>query len=120
MTDTPPPERRFWQVHLSTVVMMTLAAGILGIANVYERRSGIAGKADVIVHYGFPLYATRTIRHVNGELDIGDDKAAALVEHLDAGGILWGGLLLNIAFGLVSVGGVAVAFEYLVRRRSKP
>jgi hypothetical protein len=34
MTDTPPTKRRFWQIHLSTAVVMMVLASLLVWANV--------------------------------------------------------------------------------------
>jgi hypothetical protein len=42
MTDTPP-KRRFWQIHLSTILLMSLSAGFIGWINFKDRHSGYGG-----------------------------------------------------------------------------
>jgi hypothetical protein len=39
MTDKPPPKRRFWQMHLLTLLLMTLAAGEVLWLNVSVRET---------------------------------------------------------------------------------
>jgi hypothetical protein len=96
-----------------------LTASVLVLLNVRERRYGIAGKPDICVHHGFPLYAIGAVRYVDGDTGIHPDKAVALRDHFETGGILWSGMLFNIVFGIALLGGFAAISEYIIGLRSR-
>src|SRR3954463_5907823 len=59
------PKRRFFQIHLSTAVVLMLVAGVLVWANVTERTS-IKNRSDPpglwieYTHFGWPFFARST------------------------------------------------------------
>jgi hypothetical protein len=111
MTDTQAPKRRFWQIHLSTAVVMMVVASVCLFVNLQWRfsESSTYSSAD----------------DVPGEIQIQGWPFAAQKR-------FWGygrewyrqiegyGLVADAVCMFVVVAGVATLSEYLIRRRSKP
>ncbi len=120
MNDTPPPKRRFWQIHLSTVMVLTVVAGLLLYLNLrpasdkYERHYSVYGWPNSVVAYnnlshvwyfvkGTPQRTYDTDWSTWGEAEGVSIRAAA-----------------NTIAALAILLLTAMASEYLIRRRSKP
>jgi hypothetical protein len=125
MTDTPPSKRRFWQLHLSTAVVVTVTAGFFVGLNVIPLRLDPLSEPSMtqIEQYGWPFrYDARYL--VSGAVQR-DIKAATF--HDDYGksteyvfGFDNSRLALNLAVAASICICVIVVSEYLIRRRSKP
>jgi hypothetical protein len=113
-TDTPP-KRRFWQVHLSTFVLLTVVSGLSLGMNLHW--SGL-DKTSNISAQGWPCaYHFRTERNAEYVYWLGSSiYKLPVVGHtppvVD--------MVVDIAVALLLVTGVAVSSEYLIRRRRKP
>jgi hypothetical protein len=105
---------RFWHIHLSTALLLMLTAGALVFANIRERRQTTQGVPGYVVQYGFPLFAIKAVRHVE-EPPPNDEhnRAAALFENVQARGLIWVGLAVNVLFAAASLAGAK-------RRRDRP
>ena len=103
MSDRP---RRFWQIHLSTAMILMLAAASLLYLNLNPQVHGFGP------WYGWPAIAYR-----------GDFAEAAFLENAfgrKITGIDSAGLLTNVTVCLGLLGVTAVLCELIIRRRSKP
>ncbi len=138
----PTPPRRFWQIHLSTaIVMMFVAAAMLYlnavphqvlIPNVrcHTRDNTISDdSAFYVLHWGWPIQTGNRVQapqHMRGldrdvYLDIGDGRddrlilspASLVIEQNEPQKCIPNAL---IAFLIVIA--VAIPFEYLQRRRA--
>jgi len=101
MSDKP---RRFWQIHLSTAVALSIAAGILLWANLTQDEMRLLPNAYT---YGWPQ---KVLGGVPAGVPLADQARA---EELEA-------TITNLAVSLSILFNVAVAVEYFTRRRSKP
>jgi hypothetical protein len=118
--DRPPPKRRFWQIHLSTAVVMMVVAGFLAFLNfsketfnLGERPYNYFRSSEQFESYGWPWkWLTRQ------EGTVQDFELRPMA------GRPWEFKLLSLTgsmvVALLMLTGTAVALEYLIRRRSKP
>ncbi len=113
---TPTPPRRFWQIHLSTaIVMMFVAAGLLYM-NTRPQHHVIVFAPSIpsiehemefdYVVYGWPFEATQMFGLPEGILD--SDAGV----HVNLG--------FDIGFALVVTTAITFAFEWFQRRRVRP
>lgn len=115
-------KRRWFQVHLSTVVVMAFVAGVLIFVNVRPRvvdLSHIPGIPSDFIQseHGWPFWSwtqvNKTWKHGHwknkNEPLVFEDKG--FIQHVPSG---WVG---NVAFAVVVLFGIAVLCEYLIRRR---
>ena len=111
MRDKP---HRFWQIHLSTAILLALSAGGLLFLNL---RQGGLDDVDRMFNgtpYGWPSVAATEywvpdMRRWNPRQEYPHP-------------LEWnaGGLIINAAVAVAVIGSVAFVAEYLIRRRSKP
>ena len=110
-----PGKRRFWQLHLATMIVMALLAGgamglnfIKGIA-IYSRLSKI--DAHVYQSYGFPCdafereYVQTFVKDGQDEVDVKGQRAFI------------GGILINLLISILGIGYAGYLFESYFRRR---
>jgi hypothetical protein len=100
MTDTPPPKRRFWQIHLSTAVVIMLTVGLFSALNFSETTYPDIYEVRGCGYYGWPL-------------------TAVVTNTSDGMEVYWSTILMNAAIALSVTLNVAFISEYIARR-SKP
>jgi len=114
--------RRFWQIHLSTAVVLTLVSGAIMYANFRPERMFLVsgwgppvseGKLphpiyEPYIHYGWPLgfYTERAPDHN----ETGWDATAYL-------GVRNSKLRMNCLYWLLILAATTVTLEFFVRRR---
>jgi hypothetical protein len=141
--DTPPPKRRFWQVHLSTAVVMTLAASGFVFMNCSPAVSLVVRSVRHITfvsgwhetRYGWPTALLISRRAFSAETrNLQKDETSAptwqnqVFSAIDRHDIKPGspeysiqtpGLAIDVALLLSGIALAAFVCEYMIRR-SKP
>jgi hypothetical protein len=111
-----PKKRRFWQLHLSTAVLLMIGTGCLLGAQMNEHYRS-PGSDELMRGIPFPMF----IRIANPKPGIHYSFETCGIYHADNG---WNYFLLvaNILLCVIVLIVVAVCSEYLIRRRegSKP
>jgi len=107
MSDKP---RRFWQIHLSTALILSLCAGAILALNLH--RDAVAAG---LYYHGWPFrcYQSKTL-----EFSFGGDAPEYNVVMPD--GVSRNELFLNICVAALLLATVGIVAEYLIRRRTKP
>jgi hypothetical protein len=145
MSDTPPPRRRLWQIHLSTaVVMMLIGSAAIYLSTKQRCTFGVLeGNVVRVETYGFPFPAFARVGWT-GEQGIAtrpdnDGLRASEVLLLDGtapdpnkkflDGVHgyevteawdWKNICYDIATMALIAFSLSYCLEYLIRRRSKP
>ena len=112
---TNKPKRRFWQIHLSTaIVLMLLASGLLGLnvqpRNTHIEYSSLPGRTH-FVQFGWPL----TLEYELQVHELGE-HVEAQDEGMSFGIKLWAAVS-NCILGVIFLLFLAMLLEYLIRRR---
>jgi hypothetical protein len=123
MTDTPPPKRRSWQIHLSTAVVAMIVAAILLYANMrYDKvdspleEDSLDGSGTTTLipnseyRHGWPSTALRYFYFPEQEAPV----------HLIRDRQFYRAVAINLISALSIVALLTVLSEYVARRRSKP
>ncbi len=126
---TAQPNRRFWQIYLSTAVVVMLAAGCLVGANVLPRQ-GQPYKLHALDSQEAAVYDTTDFGHYlirgwplefqrwyDGSNPIASAWLFVGWDREDLGLIAHRPLLADIAFGIIVLSMVAVVCERFFRRR---
>jgi len=106
--------RKFWQIHLSTAILISLAAGALLFLNL---RQGGHDDVDRVFNgtpYGFPCVAA-TRYWV-------PDMRSLIPRQEYPHPLEWNlrGVIINVAVAAAVIGSMGLISEYLIRPRSKP
>jgi hypothetical protein len=112
---TPPPKRRFWQIHLSTAVVACMFAGWFMHMNmgeptvVQEISHGTSHPPFLVI---FPSWPKSNVwrSYAYTEAD-----ALKYMQEYSTNYVS-----VNIPIGVAMLMGLVAAMEYLIRRRSKP
>jgi hypothetical protein len=111
MTDTPPPKRRFWQIHLSSVMVGVFIVSTLMFLNLRERLQYHQG------YFGFPW--DMAVR-VTSATELCGLPADYFLWESESVVIAVRPAMHNIGLGLGCLLCGVVMSEYVIRRRSKP
>jgi hypothetical protein len=108
------PKRKFWQFHLSTALILTIAASIILLLNIRLRDTEElidhgGGQSSIEQHYGWPCTVYRSLpNYVLARSDVFDDLKSK-----------WSftGLLINATLSTSVLAIVILVSESIIRHR---
>jgi hypothetical protein len=107
MTDMPPTKRRFWQIHLSTAVVLMVAATVLIWTNATPIHWNPNNEYFDGVKYGWPSNISHFIRETEQS-------------EWEGGGIDVKALCQNACFDLFMLVVIGMICEIAIRPKAKP
>ncbi len=119
MTSPKPQERPWFQLHLSTLVLIMLTLGFVVSMNdpLFKRKASYFSEADGYVQFrlrGFPL------AYRNGFAASGKHQWESRVKHIAEGDSVYVfKLVFNIAFSVVCIGAMGFGAEWWIRDRKR-
>jgi hypothetical protein len=109
---TEKPKRRFWQIHLSTAIILMFVAGALLWAN--TRRQEVQFATCTVEYYGWPQLAYQKWQGRMVQNFYGNPTSTPA----DFEGFAWKGLGVNFILALAILAAIGAGVERLARRRS--
>jgi hypothetical protein len=138
MSDSEKPKRKFWQIHLSTAVLLTLVSGALIQINCRDRLLQLSNGSNIVKNfdddkvlllmigvrkqYGWPFIAVEYIHNGTDDLTIGIACPEGLSIDLKADNDLklkltHAPFVYDFLVGLAVLISCGLSFEWLIRRR---
>jgi len=113
MSACEKPKRKFWQIHLSTAVLLMLVAGTILYKATQFRRCPKAISWDM----GWPLDAIEAFPKYNGEGDVERDDSSQYPIKFRYYVADWECLAIDVVIDVGIVLSLAFVCEWLIRRR---
>ena len=112
-----PTRRRWFQLHLSTVIVLTLTAGLLVILNLQPHIPGAVGPS-----FGFPFHCASYANgypYEGGPVEFSNFGFKYFSLRTAGGiyGLLLSEMMCNVAIAVLILGSIAYGLEYVARRK---
>lgn len=102
------PARRYWQIHLSTIILATLGVGVFAMLNSGHPPPEPAKRVEILSYWGTSdcEYYGWPVRIASDDID---GNRLFLPRYM----------LIDLVVALAGIGGITLASEYLIRRRKR-